>query len=259
MAKISNAAVIEPEAETRTSAVPRLVLALGRGKTGKSSFIRWCVERSIERGGEPIIADCDRTNATLAAFFANVARPPSPEDDDVRLWLNGFVDRQIEEGFSAYLDLGGGDLVLKTWAQSLDLAPFLSANGVQPVAMHFLSSDLDDLSYLRDLEAIFQPEQTALVLNEGTVPLGRVARTAFDPVVTHPIFLAAVKRGARVLRMPRLAPMFEIDRRRLSFAEAELGRVKEGQEKLGPTARQMVALWRREMEASFAPVASWLP
>ena len=259
MAKISDAAVIEPEAETRTSAMPRLLLALGRGKTGKSSFIRWAVERSIERGGEPIIADCDRTNATLMAFFENVIRPPSPEDDDVRLWLNAFVDRQIEERFSAFLDLGGGDLVLKSWAHSLDLAPFLASNGVSPVALHFLSSDVDDLSYLRDIEQVFKPERTALVLNEGTVPLGRVARTAFEAVVTHEIFLSAVKRGARVLRMPRLAPMHEIDRRRISFADAEAGRVKEGQDKIGPTSRQMIALWRREMEASFAKVSEWLP
>ena len=100
-------------------AAPKLVLALGRGKTGKSTFIRWAAEGALERGAEPVIADADRTNATLAAFFENVTRPDSPEDEDVRLWLNEFVDRQIDHRFSAFIDLGGGDLILKTWARDL--------------------------------------------------------------------------------------------------------------------------------------------
>ena len=254
-----NVALIEPDEARSSASMPKLILALGRGKTGKSTFIRWAAERAIERGGEPVIVDADRTNATLSAFFANVIRPPSPEDDDVRTCLNSFADRQIEERFSAFLDLGGGDLTLKAWARSLDLAPFLEGYGIAPVALHFLSSDIDDLSYLRDIEAIFRPERTALVLNEGTVPLGRVARTAFEPVMRHEIFLSAVARGARVMRMPRLAPMHEVDRRRLSFADAAAGAVKPDQEKIGPTSRQLITMWRREMEASFAPVASWLP
>jgi hypothetical protein len=92
-----------------------------------------------------VIADADRTNATLSAFFQKVVRPPSAEDEEVRLWLNDFVDDQIERRFSAYLDLGGGDLVLKTWARDLELAPFLEANGITPIALHFAGCDLDDL------------------------------------------------------------------------------------------------------------------
>jgi hypothetical protein len=242
-------------------ASPRLLLPLGRGKTGKSTFVRWAVERSLERGGQAVIADADRTNATLSAFFHNVVRPPSAEDEEVRLWLNDFVDDQIERQFSAFLDLGGGDLVLKTWARDLELAPFLEANGITPIALHFAGCDLDDLSYLRDIEEVarFRPRHFAIVLNEGMVPPGRVARTAFEAIINHEVFRSAIDRGARVVRMPRLACMHEIERRRLSFAEAEAGRVKAGQDKIGPVARQQIAIWRREMERSFEPVASWIP
>ena len=258
-----NLAVMEADERPPVPAeapIPKFVLALGRGKTGKSTFIRWAAERALERGAEPVIADADRTNATLSAFFANVIRPPSPEDDEVRTWLNEFVDRQIEERFSAFLDLGGGDLTLKTWARDLDLSAFLDGYGIAPVALHFLSSDLDDLSYLRDIETVakFQPTRTAIVLNEGTVPPGRVARTAFEPIITHDVFRAAVSRGARVMRMPRLTCMHEIERRRLSFQDAEAGAVKPGQDKIGPVNRQLISLWRREMETSFGPILPWI-
>ena len=242
-------------------ASPKLVLALGRGRTGKSTFIRWAAEAALERGAEPIIADGDRTNATLAAFFDNVTRPDSPEDEDVRLWLNAFVDRQIDHRFSAFIDLGGGDLILKTWARDLQLAPFLEQHGVVPVAIHFLGSDLDDLAYLRDIEdsARFQPRQTVIVLNEGLVPTGRVARSAFGPIIDHEVFRKVLDRGAVVVRMPMLACMHEIERRRLSFADAEAGLVKPGQDRIGPVNRQLIAIWRREMSAAFANIAQWMP
>lgn len=260
MARLENLAVIETSANPQPAEGPKLILALVRGKTGKSTFVRWAAERAIERGAEPVIADADRTNATLAAFFENVERPPGAEDDEVRLWLNSFVDRQIEDRFTAFLDLGGGDLVLKTWARDLDLAPFLGSHGVIPVAFHFLGCDLDDLTYLRDIETVvkFQPAATAIVLNEGMVPPGRAVLTAFEPIINHEIFRDAVKRGARVMRMPRLACMHEIDRRRLSFQDAEAGAVKPGQERIGPVNRQLISLWRKEMEASFAPVVAWI-
>ncbi len=191
-------------------------------------------------------------------FFQNVIRPPSPEDDDVRSWLNDFADRQIEEQFSAFLDMGGGDLILKSWTRDLDLANFLEGYKVAPIALYFLSADLDDLSYLRDVEAHFQPARTAIILNEGMVPTGRVPRTAFEPIMNHEVFKAAAARGARVIRMPRLPCMHEVDIRGLSFKDAQAGNVKSGQAKIGPVNRQLVALWLREMEASFAPILSWI-
>jgi hypothetical protein len=239
---------------------PKMVIAAGRGKVGKSVFLRWCIERNITHGGNPVIADCDRTNQTIRAFFGDerTTVPPSAEDEDVRLFLNDLADTQIERRSTSFVDLGGGDLTLKQWARDLDLGPFLVKHGITPVVLHLLGSDLDDLSYLRDLETVFAPQHTAVILNEGMVPAGRSSLTAFEPIISHPVFKAAVARGAVVLKMPRLGCMQEVDRRRLSFQNAEDGNVKPGQDKMGPTMRQMVTIWRREMEAAFAPIASWI-
>ena len=99
---------------------PKMVIAAGRGKVGKSVMLRWAIERCLQRGGKPVIADCDRTNQTLAAFFPAAMKPPSAEDDDVREWLNDLADTQIERRSTSFLDLGGGDLTLKQWARDLD-------------------------------------------------------------------------------------------------------------------------------------------
>lgn len=237
---------------------PRMVIAAGRGKVGKSVMLRYAIERYVARGGEPVIADADRTNPTLLSFFPGATRPPSAEDEDVRLWLNDLVDTQIERRSTTFLDLGGGDQTLKQWSRELDLAQFLTKHGITPVLLHLLGSDLDDLTYLRDLETVYAPRHTAIVLNEGMVPSGRSPLNAFGPIIDHPVFKTAVARGAIVVRMPRLGCMQEIERRRLSFQAAEDGRVKPDQDRLPPTMQQMVALWRRATADAFRQVDAWI-
>jgi hypothetical protein len=120
------------------------------------------------------------------------------------------------------------------------------------VLLHLLGSDVDDLAYLRDLETVFAPPHTAIVLNAGMVPTGRSPTTAFAPILEHPVFLDAITRGAKVLKMPRLGVMQDVDARRLSFAAATEGAA------LPPTARQMVQMWRRDMEKAFEEVTPWM-
>ena len=214
----SEPAVIDRELPSTAEAAkqPTMVIAAGRGKVGKSVTLRWMIERALARGDLPVIADADRTNATLSAFFPLAIRPASAEDEDVRLFLNALADDQIGSRANCFLDLGGGDLTLKQWTRDLDLSAFLTSYGIRPVLLHLLGSDVDDLAYLRDLETVFAPPHTAIVLNAGMVPTGRSPTTAFAPILEHTVFLDAITRGAKVLKMPRLGVMQDVDARRLS-------------------------------------------
>jgi hypothetical protein len=140
----------------------------------------------------------------------------------------------------------------------LDLGPFLMEHGITPVLLHLLGSDLDDLAYLRDIETTLKPRHTAIILNEGMVPSGRSPLAPFEPVISHSVFKTSVDRGAKVLKMPRLGCMQEVDRRRLSFGDAQSGLVKAGQEPFPFTPRQMVAIWRREMATCMEPIRTWI-
>jgi CO dehydrogenase nickel-insertion accessory protein CooC1 len=50
-------------------AQPKMVVTHGRGGTGKSTGVRILKERADEAGRPVVIADADRTNATLGAFY----------------------------------------------------------------------------------------------------------------------------------------------------------------------------------------------
>ena len=239
--------------DTAPAAQPKMVVTHGRGGTGKSTGVRILKERADEAGRPVVIADADRTNATLGAFYEGVERPDHPDEKTVADWLDELVNTQAESRMSVMLDMGGGDQVFKRFAASLDLAALLHAEGIMPVALHFFSPDIDDLAYLQDVEAsgAFCPAQTVLVLNEGLIKDARPVDAAFAELREHSIFRAALKRGAREIVLPRLTCMQEVNSRRLSFAGAE--------KELGLTNRQRVAMWRRAVAKALAPIDGWLP
>lgn len=231
----------------------KLVVTHGRGGTGKSTFVRVMVERAQEAGRGPAIADADRTNATLASFFKDVIRPDYPDEKTVHDWLDSLINQQAEDQITVVLDMGGGDQVFKRFAKSLELSALLDSAGILPVALHFIGPDIDDLTYLKDIEesGAFCPPQTVLVLNEGLIRDARPMEAAFADVREHATYRAALARGAREIVFPRLGCMQEVNSRRLSFAEA--------QKSLGLTNRQRVAIWRRDVEQALVPVIDWLP
>src|ERR1700760_2601714 len=101
----TDAAALPPAAITE----PKFIVPLGRGSRGKSWWARWAIERAQNQGREVVVADADRTNPTLSTYFEGVTAPLSADDRDVREWLAAFVEAQIEQRFTALLDLGGGD------------------------------------------------------------------------------------------------------------------------------------------------------
>ena len=232
---------------------PKLVVTHGRGGTGKSTFVRVMLERAREVGRVCAVADADRTNATLAAFFTDVVRPAHPDDKTVHDWLDDLVNQQADDRITVILDMGGGDQVFKRFAKELELARLMESANIMPVAVHLIGPDVDDLAYLHDVEesGAFCPAQTILVLNEGRIRDQRPRDVAFAEVREHSIYRKALDRGAREIWFPRLACMQEVNSRRMLFAAAEAS--------LGLTNRQRVSIWRREVEAALVPVADWLP
>lgn len=241
---------------------PKLILLLGRGSRGKTLLARWMIDRAANAGRTVIPADGDRTNLTLARFFPSTESPPSADDADVRTWVAGLVEALLAGGRDTALDLGGGDLILKGVAREMDLLAWLTGLGVDVVVVHLLGPSIDDAAYLQSVEegGLLASPTTILVLNEGTVPVGRSPHAAFSETVqTMPIFAATVARGARLVSMPRLEAAPELEEGGLTFHLATQGLAPAGGRPLGPWKSQQVAIWLRRMEERFASVAEWLP
>jgi hypothetical protein len=235
------------EAET-----PVFLVGFGRGRTGKSTTLNWAIGRARAVNRKIIVADGDRSNATLATYYPDASRPRSAEDEDVRVWLTGLLDIMAEERQSLALDLGGGDRTLASFGRDLALVEFCQAVGARPVALHLVGPHLQDLAHIEAMEdsGVFQPENTAVVLNEGLVPPGHTVARAFESLMEQPGLQALVERGARVVRMPRLGCMKDIEEQKAGFFDIP---------NIGPAKGFMLKDWRKNMEKSFSSIAEWLP
>ncbi len=244
------------------SAKKKITFWVGRGKTGKTTGIRWLAETVLAQGTPLLMADMDTTNDTFSRYVEDVARPPEASDPASSLkWLDRLLQHALREETSLLVDLGGGDTNLRRLvAQLPDLARLFEAQGFAIVLFHTTGPQEEDLSPLATLQGLgFQPTATAIVLNEALIEPGDTREAAFARVYRHSVFRQAIKTGAIPIFMPRLFAAQQVEVRRLKFREAADGRTGRGDTPLGPFDRARVAKWLDSMGANFEPIRSWLP
>lgn len=255
------AALVAPE----LAGHPKVWFVIGPGRTGKTTLLRYAMERVAGAGGTAVVAALDAQNRSLAGFLEGVVQPPTNDAAAVARWLENLLRSMMEDGTSAVLDLGGGDTSLgRVLADVPDLATTMEGAGVAPVAIYTLGPRVDDLASLATFEAQgFQPRATALVLNEGLTDPTMAREDAFARVMRHSSFKAAVARGAVVLWMPRLEPSVaaEVEAKRLHFGAARDGVLPTSRKvaPLGVFDRSRVRAWMNGMDTMLAPIQAWLP
>jgi hypothetical protein len=231
------------------SGKPRVVMTFGAGRSGKSTLLRWVVERAIDRDGETgvVLASMDTARPTLQQFFPGAIVPRQADG------LERLISRLIELKRTAAIDFGADASLVPLLNQVPDLHRMMLDHGVEPVVLYLLSPRSADLTVLMAMEAAgFRPEATALILNTGTM-VGEDPEGEFGQLRRHSVYRAAIERGAVEIWMPRLFAARAVEDRRISFRKAvapEAG--------LGLFERSKVAKWLGAMDLAFAPIASWL-
>lgn len=254
---------------------PTLAIGLGRGRTGKSTLLRWVIGRALNAGREVDAADGDRHNATLTAFYKTARRPPSIQTADMKDWLESVFDRQATEKRSVALDLTGGERVVTEMNEGNALLTFCAEHGIEPVALVCVGPSLDDLAHAlgvmteqvvvdagdgttrEETSLVFR--RTVLVFNEGLVPQERDTAQAFAPLYKRKEVGTLAKLGAQLLLMPRLGCMPKVDEKRLDFWAAVQGSKGTDGAPVGPFQRSQVKSWLAGMETAFGPALPWLP
>ena len=236
---------------------PKIIIAAGRGKTGKTLLLRWLTERSLGAGASVMLADIDRTNASFSTFFEDVARPDTDVPAGILRWMQGFLDHCIRHRQSAIIDVGGGDTTMREMAAEMPgFATHLEAEGMSLVPFFVVGTQPDDLAPLATLTARgFAPAAQGLVLNEWAMDAGLMRETAFSRIIASPTFTAQIG-GMVPIWMPRLHAADAVDARRSSFGAAAEGLTHPP---LGFFDRSRVQHWLATMERRFEGVRSWLP
>jgi len=235
----------------------KIIFAAGRGKTGKTTLLRWIAETSFQRGSTPILADIDPSNASFSRYFDDVARPETDNPVGVARWLQQLIEHCVTEHESAIVDLGGGDTTLRTLATEMpELAVAMEATGAAPVMLYLLGTQAEDLTPALTLSARgFAPQAQALVLNEVAVDAGATRADAFGRLTSLPGFIELAKTSVPVW-MPRLHAAEAIEVRQCRYFDARDGRVTPA---LGMFDAARLRAWLEAMDRRFAGIGSWIP
>jgi hypothetical protein len=241
------------------------MIVVGRQRVGKTSFLNALAQYLRKRGAEFEVWDADQMNAThnMSVFHAQASRPPSTDPEDVKAWLEQRFIEIAEQRFNAMLDVGGGDTPLSRLVEDVPVATTLEELGVRVVVVHVLGPDVADLDYLDRFERndLFAPEAVLIVENGGLVLTGRSQEFAFASLNEHASMSRVIRKGARVLVMPRLPCMSEVTDRGLAFADAMNGKAGTDGKSISVFDRARVRKWwTAEVPEMFARIpADWLP
>ena len=240
----------------------KIIFWVGRGKTGKTTGIRWLAENALAKGAKLLMADLDTTNDTFSRYIDNVARPPETSDPVLSLkWLDRLLQHSLRQQVSTLVDLGGGDTTLRRLAIELpDLVALFEAQGFAVVLFHTVGPQEEDLSPLATLLGLgFKPTASAIILNEALMDVGETRDGAFGRILRHSVFRKVIAEGAVPIFMPRLLAAQPVEIRRLKFHDAAEGKTGRANTPLGPFDRARIRKWLDTMDANFAGISSWLP
>ena len=240
----------------------KIIFWVGRGKTGKTTGIRWLAEKTLLNGTPLLMADLDTTNDTFSRYIDKVARPPEAIDPAMSLkWLDRLLQHSLTQKISALIDLGGGDTTLRRLAVELpDLVALFEAQGFAVVLFHTVGPQEEDLSPLATLQGLgFKPTASAIILNEAMMDIGETRETAFARILRHSVVRHAIGAGAVPVFMPKLFAAQAVEIRRLKFHDAAAGKTGRADTPLGPFDRSRVKKWLAMMDDHFAGIRSWLP
>ncbi len=233
----------------------RLILALGRGKSGKTLWSRWLVETMRARGVSPVAADADWSTPGLSRHDEDAVRLGSEPQAERSWWKTVLANGEELAGRPVVVDFSlDAGLVRNVDPEGTNFAERYAPRGFDVTKVFFFAPDIGDVATFTNVGGDVTAASTLLVLNEGAI--GNRKSDRFDAVLAHPAVREAIGKGASLVHMPEL----HVDQERVSgildftsFAEGESGEAK-------PVSfdRHAVRTWLGRMEEAFAPFGAEL-
>jgi hypothetical protein len=230
----------------------RLILALGRGKSGKTIWARWLTEAMRARGINPGVVDADTDDGGLCRYEEDVARLRGHDDEEVAWWDAVLADSEDRSGRPVVVDCSHNPGLIDrvhsdaTDFRDRDFRDRYAEIGFDVTKVYFFASDAGDADAFVTNGAWVTATDTLLVLNEGAP--GEQRSRQFDSVLAHPAVRKAINHGARVARMPSLGDNHREIESLIGFAKGGVP----GHDVLA-FKRLRMRMWLERMEAAFAP------
>ena len=173
----------------------RLILALGRGKSGKTIWARWLTEAMRARGINPVVADADTDGTGLCRYEEGALRL-CRNDGEQSWWDAVLADSEDRSGRPVVVDCSlNQGLIHRVDPEGTDFRDRYAEIGFDVTKVCFFAPDTGDADAFVSNGARVTATDTLLVLNEGAP--GERGSRQFDRVLAHPAVREAIDHGAR--------------------------------------------------------------
>ncbi|NHN86054.1 FAD-binding oxidoreductase [Acetobacter musti] len=211
------------DTSTGTTTKPTLLVAIGRQRVGKTTFLKSLAEITTQQGGKPEIWNTDSMNRshTIASLGSHVREANSTSAAGQAAWLEEQIERLVDTRQDAILDIGGGWTAMHELIRSSPLVAALDEIGISLVTVFMIGMENADIDYLEDLQTKhrFLPPKTAIVINEGLLPVGVETPRAVAEILNNNTVLKTLDRGAAHGVFPAVNGLKKIADRGQSFMD----------------------------------------
>ena len=237
-----------------TCAIPN-----GRGKSGKTMISRLMVECAMIAGRPLNFSDADRANAGLKDVHKPDDSPESASLQDLRVFVQRKLEMQLEGDGSSLIDFGAGNPVFEGILDEVDFSGLMRDYGKRLLIFNLIGPARGDVSYIEPYlnHPSLASADFVICCNEGLTDPGREI-SAFDIYLETRQIRAALERGGRLVRLPRLTSAEQIETLGLTYLDAALGRPNADGRCLAPFAAAATAKWLRALPKAFEPIADWM-
>lgn len=249
MASATTTDAAKPSAVTTR---PTLLVAIGRQRVGKTTFLKSLAEITAQQGGKPEIWNTDSMNRshTISSLGSHVLEADSTSPSGQAAWLEEQIERLVETRQDAILDIGGGWTAMHELIRTSPLVAALDELGISLVTIFMIGMENADIDYLQDLQEQhgFLPPRTAIVINEGLLPVGMDTARAVSEILENRAVLNALDRGAAHGVFPAVNGLKKIADRGQSFMDFAANKPVPGQPKSSVFDRLRINRWlKREV------------
>jgi len=239
---------------------PKVFFFIGRGRTGKTTNIRYIISVVDRRDVGFSVLDADTINPVLHQYVDAANTPPAYDEASLVTWMTECVFSAMAEGSHLLVDLGGGDGILGgLLRRTPDIVRAVEEMGGAVIACCTLGSSPDDLTPLANLHHLgFRPTATVLLFSEASLGANEVHGDAFASIQAHSFYRELIGAHAAIpLLIPRLDVAEAVERRRLDFEYARNGLAAPGGQPLTVTQSFVLRAWLAKMAEVYAPISAW--
>lgn len=256
--KLASSASISTAAETHEA---NMMLVSGRGRIGKTTFLRGVASLAIMAGRPVGLCDFDRSNASLSKYYTEAQMLTTaaqlPMERRIEQVLGAFL--QDRKGYG--LDIGGNDKTFENFLAQGNISRLLEKHDKYLTWCQVFSTDEEDVAYFRtayDALASQKRIQWVMCLSYASALEGDEVEQ-FAPVREHPVIERVLDAGGELVGIPKLAINADVVKLRLRYEDAVANKPGPKGERIGDWNASRVETWLESLRVAVERIEGWLP